>query len=683
MAQVAQIKVGGAGTVFTFETAQVWTRESWSDPWQFRPDLFCQKCTKSVGGAIGSARIGPYRYATQGKEVKQFSTNRFQDNPPLDIDRHYVKIEWNSNTPKGDPETKVKWYGIITNQDETVLGKGLGNQTWEARTLDWLLTRKQIMTSRVESVTSPGTVYTVNRPITFNALSGGELAGLGDTSRGNRTSSLISGYYAFDNKLPGFQWTIADIADYVCQFHWPISAFDLTLDSSWDQMSWIAPRIVTEGRTMYQVLNQLSDPKRGITWSAEMNTSETALKVKLHTFANADVTLPQSGATLTANSDQRELVSAGTNHTIDVHFEMKDSQRQYEQVRVTGARKGVCRSFSFANGDLFNDWGTTQQSLYNQSSDAGNTTPEGQKNACDNNRQKASLREVYRQYRVDTFKIDADLAESNWHPGLRLSQNLPLVEYHDYSSSAQFPADNTPTGIRPNFRKMFATVELSTGVDTFRAFVEKLNANSYTESIGDGGIDFSCSVKPRNDAPAFELVTHSIPHVLGSGTFTDVSCPTEVQPQVDYRSMACTAFIERDSYVEGVWPVAAADAVNDMQSVLELSVGNRARSDYLLVGTILDIDDNGNHITAASSGFLRDDSDWLQDLARVAYEWYATPRKAAHIVLSQFTSSFPVGSMLTEIDGREINSVVTAVTWDHESGKTTIRTSFADLDFTT
>jgi len=146
---IAQVSVGGPGTVYPFETAQVWTREEWNHPWTIRHDLFCKKCTKSVGGAIGTASIGPWRYATDGKQLKGFGTDRFRDTPSLDIDRHYVKIEWTSNTEDFNGSTKNRWYGIITRQDEAVLGKGLGNQTWEARSLEWLFTRVQIASSHV------------------------------------------------------------------------------------------------------------------------------------------------------------------------------------------------------------------------------------------------------------------------------------------------------------------------------------------------------------------------------------------------------------------------------------------------------------------------------------------------------------------------------------------------------
>jgi len=456
----------------------------------------------------------------------------------------------------------------------------------------------------------------------------------------------------------------------------------LSLLNDWSDLAWDTPTIVTDGRTFYDVMQQLVDPRRGFAWSGELNTQETELSLRLHSFSDVDITLPQSGNTITANPEQRNLNFQNLNLSTTIQLEAKDSQRKYEQVTVTGARKGVCMSFSFDTNDLAPDWNAAQQTAYNTASAGGKTTVHDKKQTCDSNRQKDSLSAVYRRYRVNTSTLDSVLfPDLHWETGIRLQPKLPLLQYHDYSTDPANPADNTPAGSKANFRNMFVTIKLPKSGR--RAYIDKLNSNSYSELEGDGGVDFSCGVRPRNDSPSFDLTTHSIPHVLGLNTFDDSTCPTDVQPQVDYRTMSCTVFLEQDDVVSSSWPAAADPDVNDMASVLYVRLGgNKARQDKLLVGTILDIDDNGDHITAAASGLLRDDSGWMEDIARAAYSWYATPRKAIHVVFPHFVNSIPIGALLTDIDGTAINTMATAITWDHVTGATTLRTSFADVDFT-
>jgi hypothetical protein len=201
------------------------------------------------------------------------------------------------------------------------------------------------------------------------------------------------------------------------------------------------------------------------------------------------------------------------------------------------------------------------------------------------------------------------------------------------------------------------------------------------------------------------------------GGFFDVPLPAlwERPPEIEWKDIAATVMVTSDTPAEARYPDTATDAQNDQTSLLYIRIGDRARMDYLAKGTILDIADDGTPIKAAAGGFIRSDFDYMKDIAQTAWEWYQTSRIAFQLEYRQLSNLFAVGEMIQSIgtagvassdnvtwpdgdnvtwpDGdnltwqatsssRDVNSVITSVTWDFVKGSTVIETAFTnDLDF--
>ena len=106
--------------------------------------------------------------------------------------------------------------------------------------------------------------------------------------------------------------------------------------------------------------------------------------------------------------------------------------------------------------------------------------------------------------------------------------------------------------------------------------------------------------------------------------------------------------------------------------------------DYIAPKTIFAVE-NGVPLTS-DGGFLRDDRKLLEDVAKLAFTWYATERKqltvSTQYILRHSTSfrglSVMLGDLITTIGGDEallpINTVVGQVAYDFLAGTTTFST---------
>ncbi len=108
---------------------------------------------------------------------------------------------------------------------------------------------------------------------------------------------------------------------------------------------------------------------------------------------------------------------------------------------------------------------------------------------------------------------------------------------------------------------------------------------------------------------------------------------------------------------------------------------------YVAPGTVVDLAD-GKPVYA-DGGLIRDDRPLLEQIARVAYEWYGRRRQALTLTYVGASNLFRVGDLITTIGSgateEPIRTVITEIRIDlardqGETHRTTIQTQWAELD---
>ena len=73
-----------------------------------------------------------------------------------------------------------------------------------------------------------------------------------------------------------------------------------------------------------------------------------------------------------------------------------------------------------------------------------------------------------------------------------------------------------------------------------------------------------------------------------------------------------------------------------------------------------------------------------ENLAKLAYEWYSTERRAIDLTVHSLDTTLEIGTLIKTIgtgaNQQTVNSVVTQLHFDLDRGTHTVRTQFAELD---
>ena len=115
-----------------------------------------------------------------------------------------------------------------------------------------------------------------------------------------------------------------------------------------------------------------------------------------------------------------------------------------------------------------------------------------------------------------------------------------------------------------------------------------------------------------------------------------------------------------------------------------VDVGDAGRLDYVVPDTVTGVDGEGALVRDAAGGYVRDDREWMRDLAKYVFDWYGVRRQAFRFDMQQILDILHVGQMIATIGSgaleEEVNSVVVGVTYDFRQQMTMVDTAFANLD---
>lgn len=674
-----------------FKSQTVYTRQLWGDAWSVRTYLRATQFSFACGPDTSDARL-EYKYGN----IQRNDQNNFAIYDPLDLSDRYVKI-----VVDGGPT----WYGIVIDQENQRSGESVkngneeitGTQTFYCRGLEYLLQRKPIDSSIVKTAAGEDTI---KRGVGFNL--GGGLPSSADKLP-NMNAALGARSFIFAQSLDtANSWDAYAILEYLVNYHRPedkngLDSFGWTINNAqaFNILGPYIPAINVHGKSFFHILNELIDRRRLMGWYVYVDPVLETPQIRVFTFNANPIALP-SGVALPANTNQTANWDFDQENLVQQFVLASDDASKFDRVIARGEPKGGCFTVSIQNGLLETDWSAASQALYNAGDPAAAAIadPYERMAAHQAARNRDETRKVYRYFRIATtfdgyVGINAVwpqttlllfTTEKSWWPGLRLQDRLPLRLEHDYQNPAAV-TNAMKTSSKWEYQRPFVYVAPLSG----RAeFIDRMSRGRVDEYPENGGRSWSCSMRMQDDAFGIIVDVHGAPqHVMADNTFAAVDLVDEVsyEGEVDYSYMYATVFAEGDACVEEIHPFIVAANPDTLKELIIDVPG--ARLDYLVPGTTIGIDESGV-VVQSLGGYVRDDTEYLKDVARTAFEWYSQPRKSISVTIRDLAETRVIGELVLAIGGANnaetINSVVTKSTYDMRAGTATYMTQFAELD---
>lgn len=666
--------------------------------WTLSPYLRAVTLTTGQSPTIDQATL-LWHFGTMQRESIDDYESPLEYVEPLAIKGKFVRIV--------QDELPVEWYGYVLTEEtdrgpeESDGGEqriAYGNQTFGVVGLEWFLSRATVHSSTVYDP-DDGEIK-VERAIGFNA-GFGDGRGVTYEKRENRDSS--AGIFS-DDPTSAVLWTATDAVGYLLAYHGPKDAagdyspveFELH-DSAEAFLEDFHPTVFTEGRSVWQVLNDLISQNRGLSWRLVPDYgvffNEFHIMLKVTSMAISAISLP-GGGTIPAATSQVAYTSDDWNERPQIR---RDLSRQYDHIICRGARKRAVFTVSTLSGNLEPAWRAADETDYKAAvgtdaavNDAFRSTNRfervyqvfqipGDWDGTSNDGGSVPGAAAYSCPRLTYGSMSIAGAEPISMPGLRLLPAMPIKVGYDYAI-ATAPTARDPDDTAPEWQRPFAVVDVSEDSSQKWRFAHELS------TTGEEDGDFkSFSMRMLEGAPGVQFhPPDAMPHALALDHFDpDADAESEHDPLVDYAKLRVTVCGEWDAYCEGKFPLP--DGSGRPLSTLYLSIGERARHDWLAAGTIYDINSAGGVKVVATGGALRDDRQLCADTARIAYEWYGVERATVSLTTTAETLPVQLGDLITTIGTgaaeETVNALVSQITYEFESGRTSIQAGFGELDF--
>lgn len=666
---------------------RVSTRINWTDPWSVVPYLEPLKGTNTLAPGKGVATF-LWRYG----EIKREDKTTFTDYVPKDLFGSYVRVEAFS-----EDGSETQWYGRLEDDELDVHGavtKPQGDQEIKALGLENDLDRydlKQVKCRQNGSSFAQKSIPVFNRR-----------AGRGPGLLGNRSLSRQTGnVYEFSSD--GELWTNKDIAESVLAWNVPADGTPFQLAGQVEELDKIVQtHRFPAGVTLRQILCQLIDPRRGLGWCVRVDGEDNVL---IWIFSVLEDDVGVGGQTAVSNNEQFSVILDDAIDFEKVLVTLHKSTK-YDSVRMRGARMKSIFSISFA--DLTWEEGFTAALLtaFKQGQSSAPDYPadlQGQAERNDQYRgddrfERLSVFRIPPDWDLlagdgvggaksivlpaigDDGEIDTDTSQDLFMFGQALLHHLPGLEVgKDYSVSPAL--DENPSDADPEFRRPFALIKY----DGKWMYLDKLS-----ESIG-GQVVTNAQIRMMDRELAVQVLMR--PKWMLFGNDWSGAEPSLLAGQVwtatqvadgnffDYNDMLATVAIQGDQYVQ---VVAGGGPGADEYKELMIEVPD-AELVYLVPGTVLGIDNEGNLKHAAGGVLLVDDRDRLRRLAAVAWSWYHKARASVRLVNKSRFRLIQVGQLMKSVrsasDFREVGTVVSQEHFDWQTGKVTYTTQYGEMTF--
>jgi hypothetical protein len=441
---MAQLQINNpavAGALRARPHFRVTIRKAWTDDWLFAPYLTPVSATWSAGPSVSRAKL-LYRAGM----VRMEDEPGFKNKQPLAIRDWFVRIEMLGADGHGNVPV---WTGIIAEDEREYGGTSKGpmaDQTLTAYGLEHLLDRELIAGSAVSNNDDGNAVF-IGKDLAFN-----EDFALGFLELGNRSGTKLIGP-PDDPPLPDPRtsyvfgpdkevWTVRDMVEYLLLWFGP-RGVRIDLAGQTDALDAIViPRVHVAGQSVFAVLNEIIDRKRGLGWCVDAAPGE-GNEVTLRVFTTIGTAARVGEKSIPANPDKSGAINVEDfEHLVAEDRLAIDSNHQYGTIIVQGEPLVSMFTLSFQDKTLIKGWSTSQETDYKSGSGVVAGTSAAK---LDQERGTDKFRNVY-----TTFKV-----KDGWDwqagDGAGARRRTPI---RPSAATARSPACRaaTPTG-RPTARR--------------------------------------------------------------------------------------------------------------------------------------------------------------------------------------------------------------------------------------
>jgi hypothetical protein len=660
----------------------VWTERDW---------LRCEKLSVVAGPDIDQASfsmdVGYFPHRSDSPfDLPLLGAGIIE---PLELNREYVKVEILDE----NDEVGGTWFGRLAteeqqvsvvnkNVDETVSPDGTievktGVQQLTAFGLLWELEHTYIDGSYVKDSAGTGVINT-ERGIPFNFV---ERAG-GFVLRGNHAT--VDGNDVFSWKpFSDNQWTAGTAIAYLCRNFPPKNATgneSLPLDYDGAALDWYDISLETDRRSVKSILDELVNRRRlaGYWLQCEEIGSSVFATIRVFTFTEADITVGSD--TIPGNTDQIEIILRGD--PLLAESSVRNVQTHVaDRVVVEGGP--ITATISLTWDEMQKGWGSADETAYLAA--AGGSDEDTNTLV----RSRDAWRDVFSRFVAhDDFGGVTQGYNVTVQP-----EGIPLpVEDADVDALFLLPGDPSPWRFPARRFLDYTTIKDDVTDEFRRPFVLFPSDGKYVfaEQASVGDRNFSCNVSMLHDTLGMRLEVNraggnsllAVGHVGGANAF-----PDELDPEVadnmafDYEEAILTGTVEWD---DRVGYEVVINATTDGSERVQRIMVEDARLDFVLPGTITDIDDAGA-LVISTGEVLTDDRSRLRTIATSAAQWYGSPRKAITLAYHSLKQFVTIGQIVTDLVTNEhvesVNTPITGIAFDFRKGGTTIETAYAEADF--
>ena len=668
-------------------------RGSWSSTWQDFDHAYCLQAKWGRGSANNStSAIIRFGYGRGMRAGEKEIANVLRE---TDRERFYIRVAYPADYGHAvlGNAARIYWYGQIDVEANrrmgavTVSGEGgdpdetveIGKQQFVAYGLAALFERQQITKSWAQYLFAKQ----IPRGLTFNYR--------GRPNRSFRRANR--GAYVFSNDVTGARyWSSDEILDYLIAYHppadWGGSPLPISVRHPPDILpKWDTPELPTHRQTLARLFSQLWARYRLMGWRVDVDPTTNEIEIVPYTFSDDSIALP-NGEQIPGNYDQRRLViddAPSARAVIRI-----DTSDQVDQIVMQGTRRRACFTISIRDGTLDQGWTDADELAFSDGARNADDYPAAAEVAEREKRDRqaraaiaAATGVLSRFILVENFAgvakdgegngsspIDPDengFAQRPYLPELQLLRKIPLRRDVDYSGN-KIDHGDAHEYERPDLEMPPIVVayllEDPENENTKRwHYMQTIGQQAAVEEIGDRhpdrGNQWSATVSVDSDARALWIrVTGGDGQQEMEGFYSTSG--------FDFMRLVATVAVETDGYCQGVWPAGIAPLF-DVARVLTIDAGAAYRLDYVCPGTVVGVEPTKNElIRTDSGGYVRDDRELLQGLAKVAFQWYGAPRKAIEWETTWATIYLEVGNLIMYLgpagDDEEINAVITDIT---------------------
>ncbi|QDV22912.1 hypothetical protein [Aureliella helgolandensis] len=655
---MAEIDYSSGSRVVTEGTHAVYAKAAWGDEWVAVPNLKCLECAWHAAPDFNTAIL---RWDIGAVIVPGDSTPTTFT--PWVGRGHFIRVDWVC-----DDASILRWVGFADASQWPT--EAFGSQQIVCYGLEHSLAKTPIFNAcwrRVDPADDDlGIATYTDYPLTFNAddgLRSQEPVVAIDEEEDPPPAPIYA--FAAPGEV-GAVWSTREIVRYLMTYHLPTDAFGVAV-IPWavdqiDQLpDWDSPTIGMLGRTVWDILNELVNPRYqlGFTFGSDGTTAY------LRCFTHLATDLTVTANTIDANPNQHTVVFAPDALT---EAELSDVGGGYDQVIVRGARRQTICTL-YVGTELAPAWSPATEVTYETGS-AGDGSysgwDEGEKIAANARvRSGSSLHDVYRTFKFADdwdYKIDDELIfPSNATPRTVTAEpRLPIHPDAEWDGTVDEAFLSKAIG-----RPMLVFFHNPTVSELTEEYVATHDLAPVSFDMGPlTTFDYAItgSTKSQRGSPRIAINVEGGPqHILAANQFDglteDAVDVSNIEAMFDYETAFVTVALSEDRYCERVYPSSSS---GDVVRRLLVDAGESYRFVRIQADTVTGLDVSGE-LLKSDGGTLVDDSDQLETLAKLIALGRVLTRKTVAWRSRRKISTIAVGDLITTAAGQAIVAPVVGI----------------------